>query len=228
MSETTEIEEEEGGKTNEWRNNRPGDINYSSRKPWWLVVLIILGLLAFGIYIKKINTTESAQKEGFWAFLTSNNENFNVLSDSLTTVMDTSETWEGINSGPIPNEVFPDTITVVDEWGTPPINQSNGPEVLDNPKDASPDPNPLESVKATGETTYYIIAGEFEDKLTANKRMQEIRQGNYPAKIIEPTGQNAMYRVVAGEYKNQTAAQSKAEALGFILEIKTRVEKKEN
>lgn len=226
MSEPFDTNEKEGKMGG--REHRPGNIDYSSRKPWWLVVLIVIALLVFGVYIRNTNAPVAGQRENFWSLFKSDKSG---LADSLSANQDALSSGNGplAEVGPVEKA---DGAYTADGWETtetpdalPDLKENSSGQTTTSPT-APESPADVGPTSASSEITYRIIAGEFKDKKEATKRMQEIRQGNYPAQVIEnPTGN---YQVVAGEFKSMRIAESKAEALGFILEIKTRVEKKVN
>lgn len=221
----TKIENQEVREVNRWKNLGPKDSNYYTQ-PWWLVFLIGLVLLLFGMYIGKTNATISDQEESFWAFFKKEDATI-VVPDSLISKLDTVSSWEGSFLGTGSSDILPDT-TIIDEWATPSPNQG---AVADSDREVKGTLSDLKTpipVPANQTTSYHIVAGEFKQKPEATRRLQELRQGNYSAKLMAPSDQGGMYRVVVGEFKNQKTAQTEAKALGFILEIKTRVEKKEN
>jgi len=79
----------------------------------------------------------------------------------------------------------------------------------------------------TAETLYYVVAGNFSSKVAANRLKQELSQGGYPTQILDPEKKGEPYKVVAGVFRNYKAAQDQAESIGFIMDIKTTVFKKE-
>lgn len=224
-SEPAGTENQEGREVNGWKDLGPKDINYYTQ-PWWLVFLIALVLLLFGVYIRKTNASDSGQQESFWAFFKKEDATI-VVSDSLISKLDTASSWEGSFLGTGSSDILPDT-TIIDEWATPSPNQGVVETSDREVKGTWSDSNTPFPVPTNQTTSYHIIAGEFKQKSAATRRLQELRQGNYSAKLMAPGDQGGMYRVVVGEFKNQKTAQTEAKALGFILEIKTRVEKKEN
>ncbi|WP_247232480.1 SPOR domain-containing protein [Telluribacter sp. SYSU D00476] len=80
---------------------------------------------------------------------------------------------------------------------------------------------------AEGKTVYYIQAGSFKDRNNAALRQRDLMGGGYRAKIHDPQQPGGYYTVTAGPYQNFKVAQDEAESIGFILEIKTSVIKKQ-
>lgn len=85
-----------------------------------------------------------------------------------------------------------------------------------------------EETPAAGTTTvYYVQAGSFKDRNSARQRQRELMGGGYQVKIqdADPAGGN--YQVTTGPYQNYKQAQDAAQSIGFILEIKTSILKKQ-
>lgn len=87
---------------------------------------------------------------------------------------------------------------------------------------------PAPAVEVTAaEPGYYIKAGEFSSRRAALARISELRQGNYWGKLIEPDSAGGTYIVSVGEFTSFNKAKEKARTIGFILDIRTSVVKKE-
>lgn len=170
----------------------------------------------------------------FWAYLVEP-EPTEVLSNSLAVPADDIASLFGTDSSSNADAGF------TDEWAeaTPPTtattpadngfseNRSTTPTNNPAPPAApSPTPPATAPIATTGGTVYVINAGEFKSKGSAQFRISELRQGNYAARLIEPTSPDGMYKVVVGEYQNESTAKSVAQSMSFILEIRASVEEK--
>jgi hypothetical protein len=196
------------------------------RKPWWLVFFIVFILVVSCVYIAWLNSSKSTRAVSFWAYI------FGGRSESIAVEMIPEPIDSTSFSGIVPiltDSTFIDTSSSLD-WGTeeavplpaPPSNRQaqKTPSV---PDQANPAPEKkVENPSASG---YYIFAGKFNSKGAALNRMRELRQGNYPARLIDTEAEAGIFTVSAGEYKEYNAALEQARIIGFILEIKTSVRK---
>ena len=206
---------------------------YASNKPWWLVIFIVVLLTGFLFYIKWLNSPTAQEYRSFWAYLAQSKPT-KVKSDSLASPADDIAALFGTDSTSNANA------GITDEWAEstlPPANNTPADNGFSENNSATPvsDPPPLAPSPAppvaaltatTGRTAYVINAGEFRSKGSAQFRISELRQGNYPARLIEPASPDGMYKVVVGEYQKESTARSVAQSMSFILEIKASVEEK--
>jgi len=202
----------------------------SSGAPWWLVFVLVLALLGMGSYIAWMNSAEPENRKSYLSYLFG-------LKDSETEVLapipveDSLAVWEGtlLNSDQL------GTDSVAQDWNSSSsaiTNESPEPVFDTSPslqvpakesvQQALPEASPVPA-----EAGYYIKAGEFKSRSSALFRISELRQGNYPAKIIEPASVGENYIVSAGEFTSYSKAKEQAKTIGFILDIRTSVVKKE-
>ncbi len=211
-----------------------GKKGYASNKPWWLVIFIVVLLAGFLFYIKWLNSPASKEYQSFWAYLVGPKLT-EVRSDSPIAPADDIAALFGTDS------TLEDSSTSLnDDWAetSPPTasttsdNEFSGdssptPENIPVPTAPSPTRPAAAPTPAASEGTVYVInAGEFKSKGSAQSRISELRQGNYAARLIEPTSEGGMYKVVVGEYQNESTARSVAQSMSFILEIRASVEEK--
>ncbi len=206
--------------------------SYASNKPWWLVIFIVVLLVGFLFYIKWLNSPAAKEYRSFWAYLVEP-KSTEVKSDSLAAPVDDIAALFGTDSTSNADAGF------TDEWAeatspattTPADNgfsENNSATPANNP--ALPAPSSAPPVAAPSAPSagivYVINAGEFKSKGSAQFRISELRQGNYAARLIEPTSPDGMYKVVVGEYQKESTARSVAQSMSFILEIRASVEEK--
>ncbi len=203
---------------------------YASNKPWWLVIFIVVLLIGFLFYIKWLNSPAAKQYPSFWAYLVESKPT-EVKSNSPAAPADNVAALSGTDTTSNADAGF------TDEWAeaTPPATAtapldagfSENTTVIPT-TNPTPSPAPPTTVPtATTAGTFYVInAGEFKSKGSAQFRISELRQGNYAARLIEPSSPDGMYKVVVGEYQNESTAKSVAQSMSFILEIRASVEKK--
>jgi polysaccharide biosynthesis transport protein len=124
-------------------------------------------------------------------------------------------------------------VSVVDTaWDTPstPVLE-NKKEVVEQKPVVEKQKEPvLQSPKPekTGETLYYVLVGTFKSEAAAQNLKNEVKQGGYNVKILTPETPGDTYKLTAGVYRNYKAAQDQAESIGFIMDVKTSVFKKDN
>lgn len=194
--------------------------NESAGAPWWLVIVLVLVLVGLGSYIAWMNSALPGNRMDFLSFFqeprTSGTQT--VAPDSLAIWEDsllnenafvTDSTAQGLQAIPGATVVGDTALTSV-----PPVS----PTVNAAIPAAAP-----ESFKPG----YYIKAGEFKSRSSAQYRVSDLRQGNYPAKIIEPDSSGGTFIVSAGEFSSYNKARAQARTIGFILDIRTSVVKKE-
>ncbi|GHB58808.1 SPOR domain-containing protein [Persicitalea jodogahamensis] len=213
------------------RNQSKSKKGYASNKPWWLVAVIVVVLAGFLFYIKWLNSPAANEYQSFWAYLVGPKLT-EVRSDPSVATADEIDALFGADSigaglGDEWAETSPTTTasTLDDEFtaGNTPAPESIATPVA--PPPARPVTAPTTPAVSEG-TVYVINAGEFKTKGSAQFRIGELRQGNYAARLIEPSSPDGMYKVVVGEYKNESTAKSVAQSMSFILEIRASVEEK--
>lgn len=204
--------------------------DYASNKPWGLVIFIVVLLVGFLVYIKWLNSPVAKQYPSFWAYL---------VEPKPTEVESDSPAASAANIAAL---LGTDTTSNADAGFTDEWAEATPPATATAPLDAefsenttaipttnpTPSPAPPTTVPtATTAGTFYVInAGEFKSKGSAQFRISELRQGNYAARLIEPSSPDGMYKVVVGEYQNESTAKSVAQSMSFILEIRASVEEK--
>lgn len=122
--------------------------------------------------------------------------------------------------------------TIDTAWETPPAPVTVEKEapiqekpIVENKVETAPETPKREK---TGETLYYVLVGTFKSEAAAQNLKNEVKQGGYTVKILAPETPGDTYKLTAGVYRNFKAAQDQAESIGFILDVKTSVFKKEN
>ena len=202
--------------------------SYASNKPWWLVIFILVLLAGFMFYIKFLNSPAAKEYRSFWAYLVEPKPT-EVLSDSVAAPADDIAVLFGADSATTSTDAG-----FGDDWAeTSPPTATTTPQNdgfaagSSGASENRPTPPPAASPPPARQGTGFVInAGEFKTKGSAQFRVSELRQGNYPARIVEPASPDGMYKVVVGEYQSESTAQSVARSMGFILEIRTSVEPK--
>lgn len=188
---------------------------YSSRKPWWLVIVMIAALSSFATYIGWLNSPISKSYPSLWAYL-SGLRNSEIVPDStllLNSKEGTKDEMAGINTT--------NSETIEDSWNKEPSSSSSVEDINTDTK------GEVSSSKSNSDAPlYYIKAGEFKTKNAALFRIRELRQGNYSAKLLEKQSSDRLFVVTVGEFKNYKSAQAKSQEINFILEIKSSVEEK--
>ncbi len=212
----------------------------SAGAPWWLVIVLVLGLLGLACYIAWTNSASPDNRKGFLSFFLGPR-----TSDTQIVVPDSSAIWEDslLNANTLDADSSAqtwqnnaegttgttDAVTVLTEV-PPPSPSFDAPISKAVPKsvDAPISKTPIsEAVPESVQPGYYIKAGEFKSRSSALYRVSELRQGNYSAKIIEPDSPGGTFVVTAGEFTSYTKARAQARTIGFILDIRTSVVKKE-
>lgn len=242
MAEERELAGEEragSGKTRRWRSDSKGK-PYSAEKPWGLVLLMVLGLALLGLYIGWLNAPDNTNGSDVLLYVFGNSED-KPAGDPSTTSSDSRTIWDG----PPLKSTIPDPDSPGGSlWDTEPQDdlapENSSPFLDDQPAAASPaPPTPLpvpEKLPAVvpstnteapaGVKTYQIVVGKFKSKESAQIRIRELGQGNYPARLVEPISSDGFYEVMAGEFESYKRAKSKADEISFILELKATVQEK--
>ena len=194
--------------------------------PWWLVVVLILGLVGMAAYIAWMNSATLKNRMNYLSeFLGSRKSEAELLS-SMPTV-DSVAAWEKLllNAGTL----APDSGAQGWKSGPEPTQISTDSEPNQKPPPVSDfnKPAPIATTTSAAEPGYYIKAGEFTSRRAALERVSELRQGNYWGKVIEPDSAGGTYIVSVGEFASFTKAKEKARTIGFIMDIRTSVVKKE-
>ncbi len=194
----------------------------SAGAPWWLVIVLVLGLLGSVFYVAWMNSDLVGDRRDFLPFFlkprTSGTQIVVPESDSLAV-------WENslLNANALDSE------STAQEWhnnlkattGIPDTALTRVPPSFSTIPPPVPEATPVPAVPG-----YYIKAGEFRSRRSALFRVSELRQGNYWAKIIEPDSSGGVFIVSAGEYKSFKKARAQARTIGFILDIRTSVVEK--
>jgi hypothetical protein len=189
--------------------------------PWWLVIVLGLGLVGSACYIAWMNSALPGDRKDFLSFFlgprTSGTQTVAPDSSAIrensllsVTTLDTDSAASGWAANPEATPGTPDTVLTQ----VPPASAAFNTAI----------PDAVPSAAGSG---YYIKAGEFKSKSSAQFRVSELRQGNYSAKIIEPDSSGGTFVVTAGEYTSYSKAVAQARTIGFILDISTSVVKKE-
>ncbi len=237
MADERELAKEERAKLKSKRRGS-GKKRYPTQTPWGLVLFIVLGLGLLGLYIGWLNAPDNTKGGNILSYLFGNAEDkptvdqLSARSDSLaiwadspltSTTLDQDVPTDGLwgddpvaDPAPVTGSPFQDEVPVV---STPP--PALAPSVQRTP------PTPATGNESlTGSKTYQVVAGRFKSRGSAQMRIRELRQGNYPARLVESSSADAPYEVVVGEFKSYNRAKSKANEIGFILEIEASVEEK--
>jgi hypothetical protein len=197
----------------------------SSRKPWWLVGVLALILILFGIYVHWLNSPRINEYESFWAYLLGPRIS-EVVPESRSAASQSAALGE--IGTPIQDSFAGDS--TADSWDT-----QSDPQLLAEADTSSrigfEEPvapaTSFEAPATPSETpTYYVKAGEFKSKSSALFRIKELQQGNYSSRLIEPASSGGTYTVAVGEFKDYAKAREQSRAINFILEINSTVEKK--
>lgn len=194
-----------------------------------------MGLGLLGGYIGWLNAPDDAKGDDILAYLFGTTENGSETDPSVVR-SDSPGIW---NDSPLAGTTLAqdsstdlwDTEAKIDTARTDNAQfQAEAPSALPSP--LPPVTNRQVQVPAVREETssdsrtYQISAGQFKSRKSAKIRISELRQGNYPARLVEPNASDGYYDVVVGEYTDYARAKSKAREIGFILEIKATVEEK--
>jgi hypothetical protein len=191
----------------------------STGAPWWLVIVLVLVLLGLASYIAWINSALPGDRKDFLSFF------LGPRTEGTQTVdPDSLIVWEKsfLNTNTLTTD------SMAQDWETSPEGTN---EIPDPALTQAPSPA-LNSSLSDAESEpvgagYYIKAGEFKSRNSALSRVSDLRQGNYPAKIIEPDSSDGVFIVTAGEFTSYSRAREQARTIGFILDIRTSVVKKE-
>lgn len=234
------MEQERGGWVDEgYSSAKSGKVmatgrESSPKKPWWLVIFILLLLIGSSVYIVWLNSPDAERYASFWTYLFGpSSAQMNVDEPALP--VDSADFSAILPSIPdttlSATTAYPDSNSTSD-WDTP---STAGEPTAETPVSrpfeetaalpVSPATTPTapldEKPAASG---YYIQAGKFKSKGSALFRIKELRQGNYPARLIEPSSGDGYFTVSAGEYESYSRAKEQARVIGFILEIETSVQ----
>lgn len=193
--------------------------------PWWLVIVLLLGLVAMASYIAWINADTLKNRLNYVSdFWDSRDSEAELLSPAPAA--DSGASWE--NAPLDEGTLAPDS--EAREWKSgqepaqvTPVSEAD-PTVF--PAPGVDQPAPAATITAP-EPGYYIKAGEFTSRRAALARISELRQGNYWGEVIEPDSAGGTYMVAVGEFASFNKAKEKARTIGFILDIRTSVVKKE-
>ena len=169
------------------------------RKPWGLVVGIVLFLAASAYYIWWTNSPTTPSEA--------------AASEAAVPV---SEVYPRPNPAATKDVADPPKYPAGHD-SLPPTTEVAVGEAAETSR--APEPSSREVV-------YVVNAGEFGSRGAAQRRVEELRQGDFEARVVAPDGDHPSYRVVAGEYRSRSAAQRAASSIGFILEISTSVEER--
>ncbi len=221
MEESKEATSEEDRKK---KRKSPKDQS-SIRKPWWLVGVLALILLLFGIYVHWLNSPRVIEYESFWAYLLGPRMS-QVIPDSVLVAQQSTEF--GMAFDPDENPLSVDSI--VDSWNTEGVSDPAADTLsrigFEESITAAPSPTFEAPLSPIVSPAYYIKAGEFKTKSSALFRIKELQQGNYSSRLIEPSTSGGTYIVAVGDFEDYAKAREQSRAINFILEIKSTVEKK--
>lgn len=205
------------------KESTPTTPRQAAGAPWWLVIVLGLGLVGLASYIAWMNSALPGDRKDFLSFFLGPR-----TSGTQTVAPDSSAIWE--NSLLNTTTTTLDTDSVAQGWqnnveGT---NRMSDTVLTQVPPPPTTFNAPIpETVPESVQPEYYIKAGEFKSKSSALFRVSELRQGNYSAKIIEPDSPGGTFVVTVGEYTSYTKARAQARTIGFILDIRTSVVKTE-
>lgn len=213
------------------REQEPISNSQAAGAPWWLVIVLILGLVGMASYIAWLNSATLKNRMNYVSeFLDSRNSEAELLlteneavvawEDTLMNDVATDTMAQGWKISPDPTLATVDTepVTVTTSLPTTPEVAEPSPVI---------EPTPIPVTPAATKSVYYIKAGEFTSKRAALFRISELRQGNYRGKIIEPDSEGGRYVVSVGEFNSFKKAKERARAIGFIMDIRTSVVKNE-
>lgn len=201
--------------------------------PWWLVIVLVLGLLGMASYIAWMNSATLKNRMGYVSdFWDSRDSEAELLSYSPGA--ESVGAWEDT----LMNSEFVATDSVVQDWksspelaqeitNTEPVTGTTALPTTPELAEPSPVTEPAPLTPVAAKPTYYIKAGEFASKRAAQLRIGELRQGNYRGKIIEPDSEGGSYIVSVGEFTSFKKAKERARAIGFIMDIRTSVVEKQ-
>ncbi|WP_373330608.1 SPOR domain-containing protein [Salmonirosea aquatica] len=201
-----------------------------------MVVVLLVALLGMASYIAWMNSADPAYRKGYLAYyLGSGNSEAELLESTIPSDIpsDSLAAWE--NSLLSANQLGTDS--TAQDWKSLSelTNEATGTDTVSNqsfqslPTQTTPK-EPVQTdnfVAPKPVLAYYIKAGEFESRSSALFRIKELRQGNYKAKIIEPDSAGGTFVVSAGEFSSYKRALDQAQAIGFIMDIRTSVIKRE-
>lgn len=203
------------------KESTPTTPRQAAGAPWWLVIVLGLGLVGLASYIAWMNSALPGDRKDFLAFFLGPR-----TSGTQTVAPDSSAIWESS----LLNTTTLETDSVAQGWQ----NNVEGTNRMSDTALTQVPPSPTtfdapiaETVPESVQPGYYIKAGEFKSKSSALFRVRELRQGNYSAKIIEPDSPGGTFVVTAGEFTSYTKARAQAQTIGFILDIRTSVVKTE-
>lgn len=93
---------------------------------------------------------------------------------------------------------------------TPPVTTNASSSIINNFPYRPQAPADLNAATLSTPTSkYYIVLGGFGNKANAYSMYNNLTSRNYPAKIMSPTGNSSLHRVVLGGYDSETEAESK-------------------
>ena len=194
--------------------------------PWWLVIVLMLGLGGMAAYIAWMNSATLKNRMGYITdFMKSRNSEAELVSP--TPSADSVAAWENslLNSGTLATD------SETQDWksDSEPTQEATNPETGRSASTAPGfgTPAPVSEAATPVASGYYIKAGEFTSRRAAQFRVSELRQGNYWGKIIEPDSAGGTYIVSVGEFTSFNKAKEKARTIGFIMDIRTSVVKTE-
>jgi cell division septation protein DedD len=114
----------------------------------------------------------------------------------------TTETGNTGNSGTSSNTTTPTY--------TPPVTTNAGSSIINSFPYRPQTPTDLSTATLSTPTSkYYIVLGGFGNKANAYSLYNNLKSRNYPAKIMAPTGNSSLHRVVLGGYDSEAEAESK-------------------
>ncbi len=93
---------------------------------------------------------------------------------------------------------------------TPPRTSNAGSSIINNFPYRPQAPADLSTATlGTPTSKYYIVLGGFGNKANAYSLYNNLKSRDYPAKIMAPTGNSSLHRVVLGGYDSEAEAESK-------------------
>ncbi|TDB68265.1 SPOR domain-containing protein [Arundinibacter roseus] len=220
-----EIDDNVKGENRNEETNKADKTGYPTQKPWWLVILVLAVLVVCGVYIAWLNSPKSTQYSSFWSYLFGPQPT-ELVSDSLYVATgpfqlqdDTLQNEQAVMADTLLNSADTWDNSVENEAASPGIGQGS-PSTFQEVQTPKPTKETFSEVEKKG---FYVNAGDFKTKASATFRIKELRQGNYPAKLIEAEAGENNFQVRVGPYSSVAVAREQSRIMSFVLDIKTSV-----
>lgn len=120
------------------------------------------------------------------------------------------------------------TTTLADTaWGTPPVPSTVATADTSAFAKTPTPPPPTIDTATSKKSVYYVLVGTFSSPSEANALKRDLAQGGYSPTLLPPDSEGAPYQLTAGRYRSYIKAKQQAQSIGYILDLKTSVLKKE-